>query len=112
MASGTAPGTVTYAFDNSQIAQMLPPGTYYGAIAVTAGGASNSPQSYEVVINVTPATTPSVPKLITGRSDLPDAGEPPTLPAPDDRGVFVLTSASTAFRASASTNSECATGCR
>ena len=64
-ASGTAPGSVSYGFDNSVVAGLAA-GSYYGTILVTVGGAANSPLSFEVVLNVTPASTQSVPSLTPG----------------------------------------------
>ncbi|HZL56284.1 MAG TPA: putative Ig domain-containing protein, partial [Bryobacteraceae bacterium] len=57
--SATQPGTVTYSI-NAQSAQLAQ-GTYYGVIEVKAGGVVNSPQDYEVVLNVLPANTPVDP---------------------------------------------------
>ncbi len=102
MAAGTAPGTVSYAFDNSQIAQLTA-GTYYGTIAVTAGGASNSPQSYEVVVNVTPPTTAVVPNPAPG--GLIFLTQASAIPPAQTITVYSFTSAPTAFQTSASTNS-------
>ena len=52
--------SATYSIDPS-VASKLPAGAYYGDIEVTASGVANSPQEYVVVLNVSPATTPSRP---------------------------------------------------
>jgi uncharacterized protein (TIGR03437 family) len=63
-ASGTAssmqPGTVSYSI-NPMAAAALAPGGYYGEIQVTSPQLSNSPQDFEVVLNVAAANTPVAP---------------------------------------------------
>lgn len=61
MASAAQPGTVNYSFNTSVIAGLAP-GVYYGTIQVTIPGLVNSPQVYEVVLNVVPATAPQQPR--------------------------------------------------
>ncbi len=55
----TQPGSVSYSV-NSQAAQLTP-GTYYGLVEVAGSGVVNSPQDFEVVLNVAPANTPVIP---------------------------------------------------
>jgi len=100
-ASGTSPGVVSYGFDRDQVA-ALAPGAYYGEIQLTAGGASNSPQSFEVVLYVTPASTPTTPDLSPGGLIfLTQAAS-----APPVQVITVSTTSpnSTNFQASASTS--------
>ena len=56
--SGTAtasqPGQVTFALDPVVIA-ALPPQTYYATIRISSTGVVNSPQDFQVVLNVAPA---------------------------------------------------------
>ena len=59
-ASSTAPASINLVFDQTQVA-ALAVGTYYATVVVESTGAANSPQSFEVVVNVTSATTPAVP---------------------------------------------------
>jgi len=101
-ASGTAPGTVNYSFDNSQIAKLTA-GVYYATIQVTAPSASNSPQSYEVVLNVTPPTSPVIPTPAPGGLIFLTQASA-TLP-PQTITVYSFTTTSAPFQASASTNS-------
>lgn len=58
--SGTQPGAVNFAVDPTALAALLP-GSYYGTIRVSSSGAVNSPQDFQVVLNVTPATAPLKP---------------------------------------------------
>jgi uncharacterized protein (TIGR03437 family) len=58
--TSTQPGTVSYSIDKA-VAGTLAVGAYYGEIAITSPDASNSPQDFEVVLNVTPAVTPVAP---------------------------------------------------
>ena len=59
-ASSASPGTVNFSLNASAIA-ALPAGAYYGTIRVSASGVVNTPQDFQVVLNVTPASTPVVP---------------------------------------------------
>jgi large repetitive protein len=62
--SGTSttaqPGTVSFSI-NAAAAGALAPGAYYGRIEVTSSDVANSPEDYEVVLSVLPATTPITP---------------------------------------------------
>ena len=59
-ASATQPGTVSFSI-NPAAAALLAPGGYYGEIQVTSSALSNSPQNFEVVLNVAAANSPVVP---------------------------------------------------
>ena len=64
MASGTStgvlPSTVSYSIDQIAAAGLAPQ-AYYGTIRVVAPGAVNSPQDFQVVLNVTAATEKAKP---------------------------------------------------
>ncbi len=66
--SGTStpsqPGTVSYSIGSA--AATLAPGAYYGQIQITSSGVVDSPQVFEVVLNVLPATSASVPDAEPG----------------------------------------------
>jgi uncharacterized protein (TIGR03437 family) len=59
-ALGIFPGAVRFAIDPT-IAAGLTPQAYYGTIRVTAPGVVNSPQDFEVVLNVAPAASTTLP---------------------------------------------------
>jgi len=59
-ASSASPGTVGFAIDPVASA-ALAPGVYYGLIQVSSAAIVNSPLDFEVVLSVSPATTPLVP---------------------------------------------------
>jgi len=62
--SGTAtpssPGVVNFAISNSAVA-ALPVGPQYATIRVTGAGVVDSPQDFQVILNVTPKTTSVIP---------------------------------------------------
>jgi uncharacterized protein (TIGR03437 family) len=60
IAIGSSPGSVSYSLDPAAAA-ALPVGAYYGTIRVSASGIVNTPQDFQVVLNVSPASTPVVP---------------------------------------------------
>jgi uncharacterized protein (TIGR03437 family) len=64
-ASSTQPGTVSYSI-NPVAAAALAPGGYYGEIQITSPQLSNSPENFEVVLNVAAANTPVVPDAEPG----------------------------------------------
>jgi uncharacterized protein (TIGR03437 family) len=53
-ASGSQPGAVSFALDRGVVAGLAPK-AYYGTIRVSVDGFSNTPQDFEVVLNVGPA---------------------------------------------------------
>ena len=64
-ASGTQPADLNLVFDQTQVA-ALAAGTYYATVQISSAGAGNSPQSFEVVLNVTPATQQTKPNPVPG----------------------------------------------
>jgi uncharacterized protein (TIGR03437 family) len=58
--ASTQPGTVSYSIDPA-VAGTLAVGAYYGEIEITSSDVSNSPQDFEVVLNVSPAAARVVP---------------------------------------------------
>lgn len=58
--TGSTPGTVGYSVSAAAV-NGLAPGAYYGTIRVTSSGVINSPQDFEVVLNVLAANVPQVP---------------------------------------------------
>jgi len=59
-ASSSSPGTIGFSI-NQTVAATLTAGSYYGTVRVFGSGVVNSPQDFQVVLNVTPANTPVVP---------------------------------------------------
>ncbi len=64
-ASGTvssgSTATINYSIDPVAAAALTPAQAFYGTIQITASGVTNSPQDYEVVLNVSPASTLPAP---------------------------------------------------
>jgi uncharacterized protein (TIGR03437 family) len=58
--TSTQPGTVSFSIEPATAA-ALAPGAYYGLIEITSPDLSNSPQDFEAILNVVPASTPLVP---------------------------------------------------
>ena len=58
--TGTAPGTVQFSIDPNAAA-TLATGAYYGTIRITAAGMVNSPQDFQIVLSVAPATSSALP---------------------------------------------------
>ena len=59
-ATPSVSGVVSYSIDPAAAA-ALPAGAYYGTIRVSGSGVINSPQDFQVVLNVTPAATAVIP---------------------------------------------------
>jgi uncharacterized protein (TIGR03437 family) len=59
-ASSTQPGTVSFSLNPGAVA-ALAPGAYYGEIQITSAQVSNSPENFEVVLNVAAANSPVAP---------------------------------------------------
>ena len=59
-ASNAGPGTVNYSVNPTEAA-ALTAGAYYGSVRVTASGIVNSPQDFQVILNVSPAGKPILP---------------------------------------------------
>jgi uncharacterized protein (TIGR03437 family) len=104
-ASGSAPGQVTFSLDQAQIASFSP-GAYYGTIQVVASGAVNTPQDFQVVLNISPTSTPVVPDPepagLIFLSSTPGPLSPQT--------IQVLASSKTPLQFQASANTTDATG--
>ena len=96
--SSAQPGTVSYSINSS--AANLPAGAYYGTIRVAGPGIANSPQDFQVVLNVTPVTQPSVPDpqpaglvfITTAGSNVP----------PQQVNIYSSSATPTAYQAAAS----------
>jgi uncharacterized protein (TIGR03437 family) len=63
--SSTQPGTVSFSIDPT-VAGQLSQGAFYGRIEITSTDVSNSPQDFEVVLNVTASTAAVPPDLEPG----------------------------------------------
>jgi uncharacterized protein (TIGR03437 family) len=61
--TSASPGSVSFSLSPLGVA-ALAPGVYYGDINVTSSNASNAPQDFEVVLNVTPAAVPAQPSPV------------------------------------------------
>jgi uncharacterized protein (TIGR03437 family) len=59
-ASPASPGAVNFSLDQTAVA-ALAAGAYYGTIRVSGSGVANSPQDYQVVLNVSPAASQIIP---------------------------------------------------
>jgi len=99
--TGTAPGAVSYSI-NQTAAAALTPQVYYGTIRVSSATAVNSPQDFQLVLDVTAATTLQAPNptpagllFITTVS-----GAPP----PQIDQLFVSSVTALNYQASASTS--------
>ena len=74
-ASAASPGVVSFSIDPAAAA-ALPAGAYYGTIRVTSSGVINAPQDFQVILNISPPSSPVVPD-------------------PEPAGLLFLTSGST-----------------
>jgi uncharacterized protein (TIGR03437 family) len=105
--SGTStsmqPATVSYSIIPA-VAGTLAVGAYYGEIEITAPNVSNSPQDFEVVLNVAPAPAPVVPDPEPGGLlfNTTAGGSP----APQTVTVYSGSMSPLTFQASAATTSE------
>jgi uncharacterized protein (TIGR03437 family) len=63
--TGTQPGSVEFAIDPVAAAALMP-GAYYGTIRVNAAGIVNTPQDFEVVLNVAPGGAIQTPSPSPG----------------------------------------------
>jgi uncharacterized protein (TIGR03437 family) len=59
-ASPSSPGTVSVTV-NQSAAGALAPGAYYATVQVSGSGVINSPQAFQIVLNVGPASSTAVP---------------------------------------------------
>lgn len=98
--TATQPGSVSFSIDPTA-ASALAPGAYYGAIEVSSPDVSNSPEDFEVVLNVAPANTPVVPDPQPGGLlFITSAGG--VLP-PETITVYSASASNATFQASATT---------
>jgi uncharacterized protein (TIGR03437 family) len=100
--SPSNPQTIGYTINRAGAAALGPAGTFYGTIQVVAAGAADSPQTFEVVLNVAPAGSPPIPDPEPGGlvfTAVAGAG------APASQSVTVYSSSPTAipYAASAAT---------
>jgi uncharacterized protein (TIGR03437 family) len=101
-ASSSQPGTVSYGFNTSVIAGLTPQ-AYYATITVTAPGSVDSPQSFEVVLNVLPASAPQRPlPTPAGLLFITSAASAPT---PQTVSVATTSTAPVAYQLSTTTSS-------
>jgi len=100
-ASASQPGTCAFAID-PVVAAGLAPQAYYGTIRVTIPGLVNSPQDFQVVLNVAPANTPQRPNPSpAGMLFISNAG---STPPPQTVTVTTNASASAGFQVATATN--------
>jgi len=99
--TGNTPGAVSYSI-NATAAAALTPGAYYGTIRVTAAGTMNSPQDFQVVLNVTAANAPPTPSPTPAGLIFLTNG---TAPAPQIVKVFASSVSAIPYQASAQTAS-------
>ena len=102
--SGTAtpssPGTVNFAIDPAASA-LLSPGAYYATVRVSSSGVVNSPQDFQVILNVSPPTTRVIPDPQPAGLVFLSSGA--ALPA-ETVQVFASSKAALAFQSAASTS--------
>jgi uncharacterized protein (TIGR03437 family) len=104
-ASGTQPATVNLVFNQSQVA-ALQAGPQYATVVVTssASSAANSPQSFEVVLNVTPPTQQTTPNPVPGGLIFLTQAGAATVP-PQTVSIYTGAVTPVSYQASAATNS-------
>lgn len=100
-ASGSAPGTVNFSIDPTMTAGLAAQ-PWYATIEVTAPNTINSPQDFQVILNVMPAANPLYP-------DPEPAGlvfltEASATPLPQIVQVFASSATPVGYQASANTN--------
>jgi hypothetical protein len=100
-ASASQPGQVAFAIDPT-IASGLKAGTYYGTVRVTTTGAVNSPQDFQVVLNVAPAGTQQRPN--PSPAGLLFLGQPGVAPPPQTVTISTGSPAAVSVQASATTS--------
>ena len=100
-ASGTQPATVNLVFDPVQVA-ALTAGTYYATVGVSSQTAANSPQAFEVVLNVTPSTQATTPNPVPG--GLIYLTQATLTPPAQTVSVYTGSPTPVTYQASASTN--------
>ena len=97
--SPASPGIVSFSLDQTAVG-ALAAGAYYGTIEVSGSGFSNSPQDFQVILNVGPATARVVPDpQPAGLIFIASSG---TAPPPQAIQVFASSKTALAFQSSAS----------
>jgi uncharacterized protein (TIGR03437 family) len=99
--TGNTPGAVSFSI-NQTAAAALTPQVYYGTIRVTSAGAVNSPQDFQVVLNVGAANAPQTAKPFPAGMIFISSG---STPPPQVDQVFASSAAPVPYQASASTTS-------
>jgi uncharacterized protein (TIGR03437 family) len=99
--TGNTPGAVSYSI-NATATAALTQQVYYGTIRVTSAGAMNSPQDFQVVLNVTAANAPQTPSPTPAGLIFLTSG---TTPAPQIDQVFASSVSAVPYQASAQTSS-------
>ena len=100
-ASGSAPGTVNFSIDPTVTAGLAAQ-AYYATIEVTAPNTINSPQDFQVILNVVPAANPSYPNPVP--AGLVFLTEASATPLPQIVQVFTNSATPIGYQASANTN--------
>ncbi|HEY4766066.1 MAG TPA: hypothetical protein VIH75_20500, partial [Candidatus Sulfotelmatobacter sp.] len=93
-------GSVAFSID-PVVAAGLTPGTYYGTIRITAMGVVNTPQDFQVILTIAPATSPTVPDPIP--SGLAFVAGGATIPSQTVQ-LFASSTTALAYQASATTS--------
>ncbi len=101
-ATSASPGTVSFSIDPTA-AGALAAGAYYGVIRVTGSGILNSPQDFQVVLNISPASTPVVPDPQPGGLLFLSSASGGGLPAQSIQ-LYASSNVPLAFQASATTS--------
>lgn len=96
------PGTISYSLNQSAVS-ALAAGVYYGTIRVTSAGAVNSPQDFQVVLDVEAANAPQAPNPTPAGLIFVTTANGTAPPAQTDT-VYASTAASVPYQASATTS--------
>jgi uncharacterized protein (TIGR03437 family) len=96
---GTTP--ITYSL-NAAVVASLAPAAYYGTIQVVSPDVTDSPQTFQVVLNITPAGAPVTPDLSTAGLIFISSAAAGTTPA-QTVAVYSSSNAPAAYQASAAT---------
>jgi uncharacterized protein (TIGR03437 family) len=100
-ASSTQPGVVSFTI-NPFLGTPLAAGVYYGEIEIASSALSNSPEEFEVVLNVTAADAPQAPEPVPGGLLFIATGGGSVLP-PQTVTVYSGSPSPLTFQASAAT---------
>jgi len=99
-ASPGNPGSVSFSIDQTAVG-ALAAGSYYGTIEVSGTGISNSPQDFQVILSVSPATARVVPDPQPAGLIFIASSSGATLP-PQTMKLFASSKSALAFQSSAS----------